>query len=512
MTLAKAHSTLVTTILLSALSGLGTAVGIGAQLSIIRELGVGVPSDIYFVGLSAPLLAIGVISGSISYSLVPALVKARVAGYRFKTAHRPFLRKSASITVVGLLLGLGLSYTQANLRAIQAPIGNEILIVAALGWLCVAIATLTALMSAILHAEGLFVLPAAVSHLPQFFTLVWCLVANVTPSQAAAALTLGQATAVLAIGWRCLPLLKSNSPSIFWALKECRGWVWVIASMLIFVSFGTIDSIVAAGMGAGSVSSLSYGQRMAVNLAGVVVNSIGVIMLPVFSKLAAENDWVGLSFHLGRTFRMVIVALFCPAATIFALHRELISLLLYGTSLRLEEQSLLANSICSLVWGVIPMSCATILFRALYAQASNRVAGFISLMGVALYFGGSLLVVGLGFGVEGVGAVYGLVWTVVITLGARYVGVGYSWRVIASHGCRLTLQIGLALSVVFSALWFLRSSGLVTGSSVVRDLLIVALGTSLAVVAYTTILFIIGNREVMDLLQHFRTRVFQRFD
>jgi putative peptidoglycan lipid II flippase len=510
MMAAKSRGTgvLGTTLLLSVLSGMGTLVGIAAQIAIVRELGVGASSDIYFVGLSAPLLAMGVISGAVSYRIIPTLVKAKVAGLEYEAICASLLSKGVRFAAAVLPCGMLLSVLLAELqRSEEVPVGLDALAVSGLGWLCASLTAITAVMNAVLHSEGRFALPAAVSHIPQFCTLMLCLVADASAWHLAVALALGQ-TIVLIWTWRrCARWFIYKSAVGAVVFGNITGWLWVLASMLVFVSFGTVDSIVASDLGAGAVSSLGYGQRMVVNVAGVVVNSIGVIVLPVFARLAAQQNWDELSSQLGRTIRVVVVVLCCPAAVIAGFRDELISLLLFKTNLPAGETDRLAAAIGSLIWGVVPMACATILFRALYAQTLVRTAGLISLAGVVSYAAGSFLAVQIGAGLAGVGVAYAVMWVALVAWGSKMVGAGFEWLAAGKRAGRMACQVGPALAGVFGSIELMKHLFRHSGDNPIGDLVTLVVGGGLAVGVYAAILALLRNSEMTELLAIARSRL-----
>lgn len=67
-------------------------------------------------------------------------------------------------------------------------------------------------------------------------------------------------------------------------------WPAAIASILMS---GTvlIDQTMAAGLVEGSVSALSYGTKLSVVVAAVIVMAISTVTLPYFSNLVSQSDW-----------------------------------------------------------------------------------------------------------------------------------------------------------------------------------------------------------------------------
>jgi putative peptidoglycan lipid II flippase len=75
---------------------------------------------------------------------------------------------------------------------------------------------------------------------------------------------------------------------------------------------GLIDQAVAASLGPGSVSALSYGQKFSVTLAAVAGTGWATALLPVFARFAAQERWDALRnsvrLHLGLALVLLSLA------------------------------------------------------------------------------------------------------------------------------------------------------------------------------------------------------------
>jgi putative peptidoglycan lipid II flippase len=107
---------------------------------------------------------------------------------------------------------------------------------------------------------------------------------------------------------------------IFPALPEWRKpWMRQLWRQYIPLTFGTVvislstvvDQSFAGRLGAGKISALVYGTKLAAILLAVAGSAIGTAVLPMFSQMAASHDWRRLRAAL-RSYCGMIVAVTLP--------------------------------------------------------------------------------------------------------------------------------------------------------------------------------------------------------
>lgn len=88
-----------------------------------------------------------------------------------------------------------------------------------------------------------------------------------------------------------------------------------------------IDQWMASFLDAGSVSILSYANRLVVGAASLSIGALGPALLPHFSKLVARGDNIGLNKHYVAVIRLTLWASVAIAGVIWLLSEPIVVLL-----------------------------------------------------------------------------------------------------------------------------------------------------------------------------------------
>jgi putative peptidoglycan lipid II flippase len=105
------------------------------------------------------------------------------------------------------------------------------------------------------------------------------------------------------IGWHLHTLGTRLMPRCSWSMAECKHFLGqylpMVFGALVMSSSGLVDQSMAAMLETGSVSALSYGNKVVSLIIGVGALALGAAILPYFSKMVASKDWTNIT----HTFR-----------------------------------------------------------------------------------------------------------------------------------------------------------------------------------------------------------------
>jgi putative peptidoglycan lipid II flippase len=134
-----------------------------------------------------------------------------------------------------------------------------------------------------------------------------------------------------------------------------------------------VDQLMAASLGSGASSALSYGAK-AVNFGvGVASAVVGAAVMPFFSKMVAAADWRGLRETL-RTNVLLIIVVTIPITLIFVIFSEPLVRLLFQRGEFGAGDTLLVARIQRCFALQIPFYAAMIpLVRAISALRANHI-------------------------------------------------------------------------------------------------------------------------------------------
>lgn len=303
---------------------LTTLVKIAAAVKVAvtaRYFGAGDELDAYLIAFLLPMFFVDTVAGTFTPSLVPGLIRARASS----TQRVHALAQSGLLLVLGVMLPvllvllaggrwilpvLGGSFSAAKLDLTAA------LFFSMLVWLPVG--ACSAVWRAVLNAHDRFVLAVAAQMAAPILTMVllvaaadrwgvWTLAAAVVLGALIECVMLG--VAVWQLGFSLWPRWEGWTPEIR-AVRNQYGPL-LVGTMMV-AGCGLIDQAVAASLGPGSVSALSYGGKFAVTLMAVAGTGWATALLPEFSRFVAQQRWSALRrvvrLHLGLALTLLTTA------------------------------------------------------------------------------------------------------------------------------------------------------------------------------------------------------------
>lgn len=296
------------------IGGLTSAVKIVAiikELAIASIFGTGDYLDAFLIAFLLPSFSINLIAGSLSSAFIPTYIQLREAGGA-PAAQRLFSNIAVGSTI---LLG-GFSIVLAWLGSFVLPIlgsgfnPQKLALTQSLFYVLLPLIIISGwvtLCSSVLNASEKFVL-ASVS--PILTPAAIILFIFLPGSLGIFAVATGTLIGALLEAWVLFRSLKREGialrlewhgidPSTKQVIKQ---YMPVVAGTFLMSGTGLVDQSMAAMLGSGSVSALSYGNKLTALLLGVGSTAVGTAVFPHFSKLAAAKDWPGLrntlSYHI----------------------------------------------------------------------------------------------------------------------------------------------------------------------------------------------------------------------
>ncbi len=133
-----------------------------------------------------------------------------------------------------------------------------------------------------------------------------------------------------------------------------------------------VSSMLAGNAGAGVVSSLQYSLRLQELLLGIFAVTIGTIILPDLSGLAAREEWEGFNKLLARS--MNIIALIMIPVTFYSLvsGKGLITLLFKSRNFADDSVALTLSAFTWHIAGLYFIAINRVISPAFYAQSDTK--------------------------------------------------------------------------------------------------------------------------------------------
>jgi len=478
------------TVVVSMLAVTGSGFSFLNQLVLARYFGTGSQMDTYLVAISLPLTVSALVVALLGYQLVPALLGAEPSLGREGALLRSLAWGLGGIAVIVAVAGAGLAGWIVPILdpGLSVPQYFQTERLARIAWMCLPLAVLAAIYTAGLHIRQRFAGAALLASAPMTGSLVFCLLAH--GSLGVSAAVWGQLAGYLVMPIVLRLALGCQGPGHDWARlrKILVDLPVAFAALLVFVIFPFSDAIWGSRLGPGTVSYLGYAQRLLIGFSGVAITGASTVLFPRLARHAAAGRSQALLKELGLSLRMILVFM-VPAATVFCVLAPLtVRVLFQRGAFHDEDAAAVGVLLRPMLAGVVAMSCAGLIFKALFARGNLSAAAALSLTGTIAYWAFSGLF-GHIFGFVGIGIAYAVSWCLVLSLGLRYL-----WPAgLPARNCRFIVRVATASLLIGVACGLAIRSFRSAVSPGPPGLLVFVVGTWLA----AAVLYVIAGNTIL---------------
>lgn len=335
----SAHARVLTSTALVSIVALTAKLLAGAKEALIgARFGVGDQVDIFLMALLLPLTFTNVVSICLSIAFIPQFAKARGEGPRAGHAlYSSVLLIGVCVTIATVvclyLIGrpiLRLLAPSFSEPKIEATVHCFFIILPMLLFTCA-----TNLWSGILNTESRFLIPSLVPILTTAVTAISSLLVNapgMAPYYLSSSITVGAALECILVG----VALKRAGFQMLPAFGRWHSGARTVVHEFVFLSLGNlvvsaipiINQSLAARLGSGTVAAVNYGAKIPAMFLSVASTAIGTVMLPHFSKLAANGRWRELK-QLSRHYMTVVTLALIPVTAVLVWQSRLLVRLMF---------------------------------------------------------------------------------------------------------------------------------------------------------------------------------------
>ena len=292
-------------------------VSMAKELVVAWKFGVSDELDAFLVATVVPLFLINLIAGSFNSAVIPTYIHVRdndghAAAQRLfsgVTIWSTLLLLAASALVL-LFAPLYLPFIALNFSPTKLALTYQLLYIFTPSILFNGLMTT---WSATLNAGERFIF-AALSPIttPTITILLLLTYPHGGISLLAIGVLLGSIAEVILLGFA----LKSQGISVWprWYgfdphLKTIAGqYAPMMVGALLMGSTALVDQTMAASLGSGSVSALSYGMKLIGIPLMLVSTALGTTVIPYFSAMIARDDWDNIRKVFDRYIALIFVA------------------------------------------------------------------------------------------------------------------------------------------------------------------------------------------------------------
>jgi putative peptidoglycan lipid II flippase len=307
------------------------AVTAAKDLAVAHSFGRSDNLDAFLFAFMLPAFAINLIVAAVSAALIPVLVETRQK--ECEASARQLLSSVMLLTsaaLVGLAIALVLlaplylPYLAHSFAPEKQELTHLFLYFLA-PWLV--LSGLATFLTTVLNAIEKFALPALIPILTPL-VVFFCIVLWRTPGSGFA-LALGTVIGSFAEAALLYYFARKHqiigairwygfAPRVRLVLSQTGP---MMAGCLLMGATPVVDQVMAAKLGPGSVSALSYGNKIPFGLLAIGATALSTAALPYFSRMAASGDWEGCRHTLKRyTLLILSVSVPCTAALMLSSH------------------------------------------------------------------------------------------------------------------------------------------------------------------------------------------------
>jgi putative peptidoglycan lipid II flippase len=281
-----------------------------------RVLGPGDELDSYLVAFLVPSILCDVLAGSLAPALIPELANGTEPKAEGMAANRAFFL--VCIGVFGIAMVIAASISGWVLPGIahgfspsKLELTHRLLILMVP---MIPLSGLSAMWRAVLNHKGRFLLSTGSAIMTPLLASVF-LLSGRGINALALGTVLGSLTEALLLGAGLVSTGASILPQIQRGFGFHRwlsiGYVPLLLASALGAGSNVIDQTIAAGLGPGSVSVLNLGTRLVTVLLAIGPASVATVLMPKFSKLIADANWVKLR-HLASVSTLAGMLLMIP--------------------------------------------------------------------------------------------------------------------------------------------------------------------------------------------------------
>ncbi|WP_257307414.1 murein biosynthesis integral membrane protein MurJ [Geothrix campi] len=350
--------------------------------------------DAFVIATLAPTVVVSLISNSLNAALIPTYI-----GVRKKEGQDSAGRLYATVLLLNLMLLAVLSLvialtTPRWLPLIASGFSAEKLALAQrlVYWsMPLVVATgLSTTWGAILNAQerfGVVALAPALQPLSILLVLLvafrlWGIGALVAGTLLGAVLEAGLiGYSLFRQGHSLLPHWHGLTEPVRRVLAQYGA---TISGAFLITSMSLVDQGMASMLGPGSNSALSYGMKIPSAFAGLGMAALGTAVLPRFSQLVSDENWLEFRRTLWK-YLLIVGALSILLACGLAVGSKLITTLLYERGRFQARDTELVSWIQMFYLLRLPIPItATLLVRALNAMRANHILAAIAVLQAVL--------------------------------------------------------------------------------------------------------------------------------
>ena len=344
------------------------------EMAVAYQFGTSDELDAFLIALLLPAFAVTLIGGSLNGALIPTYIQVRE-----QEGQAAAQRMLSSIMVVSIGFLVVLSGILALTASYILPLiasgfsAEKMAVTQSLFYGLLSTLVLSGVATtwgAILNAENRFALAAAAPVATSIVTMPVVIVMATYWGSYALVIGLvgGALIEVGLVGWgltrtgvSLVPRWCGTSPAFKQVLQQ---YAPMVAAAFLMSGTSLVSQSMAAMLGPGDVSALSYGNKITSLILGIGALAVSSAVMPHFSRMVALADWPGLRHTLLTYSRWLFIGTL-PVTVALIYYSEPVVALVFQRGAFVTEDTRLVGQIQAMYLLQVPLYVASIIFARL---------------------------------------------------------------------------------------------------------------------------------------------------
>ncbi|MCU1266139.1 MAG: virulence factor family protein [Acidobacteria bacterium] len=334
------------------LTSVAKLAAVAKELLVARRFGTGATIEAFLVAVLIPMMAINIISNSLSIALIPTYITVRE-----RDGKEAAQRLLSGITVWGLLLLGGVTLliiassrfylpwiaSGFNQRKLDLTF-QLLLIISPL----IVLSGIANIWGAVLNAGERFALVALAPIItPSVTVIVLLFVVRYSITALPIGMVLGAGLEMILLGVALRMRGISLRPRWHGLNSDlrlvARQFGPRVGASILRSGSVVVDRSLAATLSAGSVAALNYGDRVVITLLTIIGAALGSAITPYYSKMIANRDWRGVQHTLKRYLLLLFLASIPLVMLLFFLTVPIVQTVFQRGSFRAKDTQLVSQ-------------------------------------------------------------------------------------------------------------------------------------------------------------------------
>lgn len=355
--------------------------GFGRELVLAAGYGTSIYSDAYITAMNIPQVIFAIIGSTLATVLIPMYME--VHGYEGEEKSLKFINNVFNLVVIAciILSILGFIFTEQIVNVFAVGYEGKALEVAInftrITILGIVFTGLSYVMTSYLQIKNDFIMPG-LSSVPKNVIIIVATLLSIKQGPylmiwgtliGMASEFLFQLPYAIKAGYKYVPIIDLKD-------KYIKKMAWLIMPVLIGVAVNQVNTLVdrtlASTLPVGTVSALSYSNKLTSFVIAIFITSISSVIYPILSQLSSENNKERFTSSVIKSINCVIILVLPITVGTIVLALPIVRVLFERGAFDAKATSLTALALAMYSIGMVAYGLRDVLGKIFYSLQDTK--------------------------------------------------------------------------------------------------------------------------------------------